>query len=188
MRIALFAAVLLGVSSAAAAAVVPAATPRIADGATIVAFAPDFGGQFFALSLAPVSDAPGLAPFDFQIDGALSDPAFAPVLTVSDGAGGDLLSGVLNSYAVGPDGALSLLFDVTRDALSLFGPQVLAIFDLGLGADPLAAGFSISAPATLAPAVAPVPTPAAALLLASGLATLLLAGRRRSPGAPAAGA
>jgi hypothetical protein len=173
MRIALFAVALLGASSAAAAAVVPAATPRILDAAAVVDFTPDFGGQLFVLALSPVSDAPGLAPIDFQIEGALSDPAFAPVLTVTSDAGGALLSGVMTSYAVGPDGALSLLFDVTADDLSLFGPQVLAILGLGLGSDPLAHAFSVEAGVAIAPAVAPVPLPPSALLLAGALAALV---------------
>jgi hypothetical protein len=178
MRIALLAAALLGASSAAAATLVPAATPRIVDAATVVDFAPEFGGQFFALGLSPVADDPALAPVDVQIDGALFDAAFAPVLTVTDDAGDALLTGVMSGYAVGPDGALSLLFDVTADALALFGPQVLAILDLGLGADPLAAAFSVTAAATVAPAVAPVPLPASGLLLAGALALAVRARRR----------
>jgi hypothetical protein len=177
MRIALLAAALLAAAPAAAVTLVPAAAPRIVDGAATVDYAPDFGGQLLALGLSPVSTAPGLVPFDFQIDGALSDPGFAPVLTVSDDAGATLLSGVMTAFDVSGGGALSLLFDVTADALGLFGPQVLAILDLGIGPDPLATGFSVSAAATIAPAVAPVPLPASGLLLAGALAVFLRARR-----------
>lgn len=178
MRLALFAVALLGASAAAAATVTPAATPRIVDAAAIVDYVLDFGGQFFALGLSPLADDAALAPFAFQIDGALDDLAFAPVLTVIDAAGDALLSGVMTSYAIGDDGALSLLFDVTADTLALFGPQVLAILDLGLDDDPLAGSFSVVATATIAPAVAPAPLPASALLLAGGLGLLLRVRRR----------
>ena len=177
MRIALFAAARLGASAAAAATLTPAATPRIVDAATIVDYSPAFGGQFFALGRSPVAEDPALAPFDFQIDGALGDPGFAPVLTVSHASGGALLSGVLTAYSVGADGALSLLFDVTADAQSLFGPQVLASLALGHGDDPHSAAFSVEAAATIAPADAPVPLPASGRLLVAGLALLQRARR-----------
>jgi hypothetical protein len=110
--------------------------------------------------------------FDFSVFAYISliDPPVGDLFITEQGTGVEILGGLLHSFDIDVDYVALLFGDLTGSAAGMFGSKALVVFR---DFDPTSLGGDTSV------TISPIPLPASAVLLLSGLGGVLVLARRR---------
>jgi len=114
----------------------------------------------------------GVETFDFSLSVFLNliDPPVGSLFITEQGTFDEILGGMLESLDFGIDYVALLFGDLTGSAAGMFGSKALVVFR---DFDPTSLGGDTSV------TISPIPLPASAVLLLSGLGGVLVLARRR---------
>jgi hypothetical protein len=154
------------------AAIAPATAATVTYTGTGVAYdVLDLGsGEYDGSAIGTVTD--GVDDFDFFVSALVSliDPPVGNLLITELGGGAVILDGLLEDIEVGADYVALIFGDLQGSASAMFGSKARVVFK----------DFAWNAATGVASVtVAPVPLPATAVLLLSGMAGVMVMSRKR---------
>lgn len=153
-------------------AIAPASAATVTYTGTNIAYdVVDLGsGEYDGIAIGEVSD--GVDTFNFELSAFVNfiDPPVGDLFITELGSFDEVLSGFLEGVEIGTDYVAFVFGNLTGSAAGMFASKARVVFT----------DFAWNAPSGFATVtVAPIPLPATALLLLSGMAGVMVMARKR---------